>query len=85
MFIILEIQRVKESSNIDSRQYPRLVSIAIVTVIALYLRAPELSRCRGQRGLAYYSDGPLVQRRVTLPSSVVPAEGPGVREAKGRA
>lgn len=40
----LQIQGVKESSKIDSRHSPGLVSIAIVTVMSLDLWAPKLGR-----------------------------------------
>lgn len=55
-----------------------LVSIAMFTVISLYLWAPELGGWQGQSGYCC-SDSSTVQSVVGLPRRVVPAESPELR------
>lgn len=81
----LQIQGVKESSKIDSRHSPGLVSIAIVTVMSLDLWAPKLGRWQRPEvaTAGYYSDSPTVQSVVSLPMRVGPADGSEGEEPRG--
>lgn len=67
----------------ESRQYPVLVSIAIVTAFV----GPKLGRWQRSEGAlaCYYSDSPTVQSMMGLPERVLPADSPEWEEARVRA